>query len=1416
MVTPAPAQTVTPGLLDHVGVVGSEKTLVPPLPRGTRAAVIRYQPGMRVSIAVDPPSVGEPPQMVAIPALRELNSAVEVFLHRVGNWLAGLPGGPVSTFLEGALLMVRRTLFNQGPDVTPLQETTTSEGVILGSLGAVDPEADALSFAVVDDPQFGSVVVDEYGDYAYTPGAGFSGEDSFTVRVTADGGGINLLDLWSAGSREVTVAVGSDAPTNPFMAGLPDAIDSALYLQQATAAITLVKRSNWLQGDQYRATVALEGITADTELLWMDAKGRTGEVSVAQLLSTSDGTSWWNEFAEAGELSNDGVMLGLDFIGADGTQNTMILSNVAASVVGEGYVFSGDLAPNPDQQPDIDQWDVLGSEFKDSYENFLTTYLTGAERVVLQVDGADLYASTYSPVTYANIIVGTDPGISPAELGIGGPQRAATTSVPLDSDGLQAPVTAAMPYGAGFVMGTDYGTVWAWNGANWKELQGTGWGSGIQAMLPYRDGFVVGLRSSAVEYWDGKAWTELHNGSFNSWLEAMVPYGDPSDNENGPIGFVIGLADGSLQQWTGDTWIGLESTGFGSKVTSMIQYNDGFLVGRSNGTVSLFTPGRSGLACPNCAAVSELQPYPEWGSAVTAMLPYGGGFVVGLNNGSVQQWTGSAWNELAGTAWGSGISKLIPYESGFIAGLQSSSLQYWTGTGWQELHDGGWSSSLETMMPYRNGVVVGLNNGSVQQWSPTIAVGDAPAGLALNPTGTLAYVANSGSNSVSVVDTDTWETAATIGVGGGPGRVALDADRGLAYVTNYTSHSVSVIDTTTNTVRNTVDVGINPIGLAVATLAPFAPAVYVANRGSDSVTYINTSFAPGEVAGVGSISVGRNPYGVAATRDGANVYVTNLGSGTVSVIDTYTQAVTATIEVGPAPTGIAVNPDGTRVYVSGLAVGATGTMLSVIDTATNTVTARFSVDKTTIAASSDVAVNPDGTRIFVTNSKSGQVSVIDAATNTVLTAVDVGSGQNGIVVNPNVNNDPGGDYVYVTRDGFGKAGTVSVIDPVTFLDLTGGGDADGLRELHAPGGGEHWNGAITALLPYGNTFVVGMSSGTVQQFTGTGWEELEADRIALDEKRLKAAVEFARNGGKATASDDPLFSTARFLPACSARNSCNGTFYPVELSRADPWQLWSKSYSIGTGGQSLDLSLDLGEVSYGYLYVPSGLWGKLKVGKYGAGFMVALPTGPSATLNLAGGDGTFTFGPERVYEGSPVYEPTPYGVFGVDVAIDADLKVSLNLPEDFGKDALSAHAYYVPGILLTLNTAAKSGLQIGYSAYPDIDFSDFTEIRGVTLTPTVTPQLTAKYGLFTPANTPILGKQDVLSINLGYSNPLSLALDLALNQPPSLTLKSRGDATFSAGILSSLTDALTFSDEFPVYETETGNLLGGAGDLLAL
>jgi YVTN family beta-propeller protein len=89
-----------------------------------------------------------------------------------------------------------------------------------------------------------------------------------------------------------------------------------------------------------------------------------------------------------------------------------------------------------------------------------------------------------------------------------------------------------------------------------------------------------------------------------------------------------------------------------------------------------------------------------------------------------------------------------------------------------------------------------------------------------------------------------------------------------------------------------------------------------------------------------SPNLGLGNIGVVVSPDGSKLYVTDVtaDTGSVSVINTTTNMVTATIPVGLLPFGVAVTPDGSKVYVANEASNT-----AVIDTATNMVSATIPV-----------------------------------------------------------------------------------------------------------------------------------------------------------------------------------------------------------------------------------------------------------------------------------------------------------------------------------------------------------------------------------------------------------------------------------------------------------------------------------------
>lgn len=207
-------------------------------------------------------------------------------------------------------------------------------------------------------------------------------------------------------------------------------------------------------------------------------------------------------------------------------------------------------------------------------------------------------------------------------------------------------------------------------------------------------------------------------------------------------------------------------------------------------------------------------------------------------------------------------------------------------------------------------------------------VGDTPLGIAASPNGRFVYITNFDGGNLRVIDTaDPSNVLPTaIGLGYYPAGVAVSPDSRYVYVVNtygsrqnYTGYgSLYALTASDGTVAWTVDnLGERPLAVAVS---PDGHNVYVTNSGNGTLSVIDT-VAKSEVTGLFSrIKVGTDPIGVTASPDGQFIYVANREDNTVSVIQTSEDVVDyeviTEIDVGVAPLGIAVTPDGAKVFVT--------------------------------------------------------------------------------------------------------------------------------------------------------------------------------------------------------------------------------------------------------------------------------------------------------------------------------------------------------------------------------------------------------------------------------------------------------------------------------------------------------------------
>jgi YVTN family beta-propeller protein len=295
----------------------------------------------------------------------------------------------------------------------------------------------------------------------------------------------------------------------------------------------------------------------------------------------------------------------------------------------------------------------------------------------------------------------------------------------------------------------------------------------------------------------------------------------------------------------------------------------------------------------------------------------------------------------------------------------------------------------------------------------TIPVGTGPAGVGVNPTTNMIYVANFSSNTVSVIDGTINTVTATIPVGTGPIGVGVNPNTNLIYVGHSPStyRMVTVIDGATNTVLTTIPTGIAQELNSVAA-NPITNEIYVTSRDPggrvlkiDGATNTILNF----------ISVAANPHSVSVNPITNKIYVGHgsfFGRDRITIIDGASNAVSDGPVVGLSQ-HIAVNPTTNRIYVYKGPPGAIE--VKVIDGAANTVVATIPVG----LGQGGVRVDPTSNRIYVARSANNDLIVIDGPTDTVVATIPVGTAPGGLGVNPVTGR------VYVANNG---SNTVSVIE----------------------------------------------------------------------------------------------------------------------------------------------------------------------------------------------------------------------------------------------------------------------------------------------------------------------------------------------------------------------------------------------------
>ncbi len=364
------------------------------------------------------------------------------------------------------------------------------------------------------------------------------------------------------------------------------------------------------------------------------------------------------------------------------------------------------------------------------------------------------------------------------------------------------------------------------------------------------------------------------------------------------------------------------------------------------------------------------------------------------------------------------------------------------------------------------------SSASAMTVSATIAVGSTPVDVAVNPSGTHAYVANYSSNSVSVIDTAGKVVSTTISGITTPMSIALSAT-GIGVVPR-TPNQVSVIDTNTNTVSGTASLAQGPEGVA---FSPDGSVFYVAE--AERVRKYSATSPYTMLAQSAQVL---NAYSeVAVSPDGTRVWATSYNSGTVTVFNTTNMSTVQTLTPGFGMIGIAITPDGSKAY----AVRCQSGELLPIDTATFAIGTAIS----TPGCPYGVAINPAGTLAAVTRFSGNAISAVNLATGTV---VDTATG----IAGPRyLAMSPAGDMLYVVRQAANALALVPFGPPSAPTGATataGDGEATvswtaspGEVTTYAVTAVQDPSKTCTATAPATSCTVTGLTNGTAYTFRVT-------------------------------------------------------------------------------------------------------------------------------------------------------------------------------------------------------------------------------------------------------------------------------------------------------------------------------------------
>jgi YVTN family beta-propeller protein len=318
-----------------------------------------------------------------------------------------------------------------------------------------------------------------------------------------------------------------------------------------------------------------------------------------------------------------------------------------------------------------------------------------------------------------------------------------------------------------------------------------------------------------------------------------------------------------------------------------------------------------------------------------------------------------------------------------------------------------------------------------------LAVGHDPVALAASPTRNEIYVVNAGAvgatGSLSVIDAEHNTVSATIPLHRQPDSIDLDPSGSLAYVANSGSNSVSVIDLKLRREIAQIQAGEGP---AAARLAPDGKTLVVANRRDDSVSLIDP--ASGRVRA----TIGGCPgaAGAIILPDSSKAFVPCAGGHQVMVValaqpeahPAQPDRLETLMDVGRAPVELALKPDGGEIF----AANSLSDSVSEIYDTTDEVGDTYMIGNEPVFG----LVSRDNSLLYVANERSQEVTVYSIDDGRLIGSIHVGDGPVALAFSA------AGYLLFVADSRSGDVAVVRTVDPnrVAFTLLPAGRDPNAI------------------------------------------------------------------------------------------------------------------------------------------------------------------------------------------------------------------------------------------------------------------------------------------------------------------------------------------------------------------------------------